>query len=99
MMTMMMTHTTATAATDGDATAVYALRLEALVSELCARGYRALYSSRKGVFLFSRDASTTAPIVAAANTGITHRNLSRAPPILEMRQRFKTIQKVRLAPS
>jgi hypothetical protein len=36
------------------------------VSELCARGFRALPSSRKGEFLFSRDASTTAPIVAMA---------------------------------
>jgi hypothetical protein len=66
MMTMMtMTHT-ATATTDGDATIVDALRHEALVSDLCARGYRALYSSRRGEFLFSCDASTTAPIVALA---------------------------------
>jgi hypothetical protein len=36
------------------------------VSDLCARGYRALHSSRSGEFLFSRDASTTAPIVALA---------------------------------
>jgi hypothetical protein len=36
------------------------------VSELCARGYRTLRSSRKGEFFFSRDASTTAPIVAMA---------------------------------
>jgi hypothetical protein len=65
MMTMMMTHTAAT--TDGDATIVVdALCLEALVSDLCARGYRALRSSRKGEFLFSSDASTTAPIVALA---------------------------------
>ena len=61
---MMMTRTNS----DGDATAVVvdALRLEALVSDLCARGYRALHSSRSGEFLFSRDASTTAPIVALA---------------------------------
>jgi hypothetical protein len=62
MMTM-MTRTNS----DGDATVVVdALRLEALVSDLCARGYRALHSSRSGEFLFSRDASTTAPIVALA---------------------------------
>ena len=63
MTTMMtvMTHT----ATDGDAT-IDALRLEALMSDLCACGYRALHSSRRGEFLFSRDASTTAPIVALA---------------------------------
>jgi hypothetical protein len=66
MMTMMMTHTTAPATTtDGDAT-VDALRPEAVVSDLCARGYRALHSSREGEFLFSRNASTTAPIVALA---------------------------------
>ena len=64
MMTTMMTRTNS----DGDATVVVvdALRLEALVSDLCARGYRALRSSRSGEFLFSRDASTTAPIVALA---------------------------------
>ena len=64
MTTMMMTRTNS----DADATAVVvdALRLEALVSDLCARGYRALHSSRSGEFLFSRDASTTAPIVALA---------------------------------
>ena len=56
MMTM-MTRTNR----DGDA-----LRLDALVSDLCARGYRALHSSRSGEFLFSRDASITAPIVALA---------------------------------
>jgi hypothetical protein len=64
MMTMMTM--TRTATNDGDVTVVDALRLEALVSALCARGYRALHSSRKGEFLFSRDASTTAPIVALA---------------------------------
>jgi hypothetical protein len=36
------------------------------VSDLCAHGYRALHSSPKGEFLFSSDASTTAPIVALA---------------------------------
>jgi hypothetical protein len=36
------------------------------VSDLCARGHRALHSSRSGEFLFSRDASTIAPIVALA---------------------------------
>jgi hypothetical protein len=36
------------------------------VSEQCAHGFRALPSSREGEFLFSRDASTTAPIVAMA---------------------------------
>jgi hypothetical protein len=63
MMTM-MTHIT-----DNDSNAtVDALRLEARVSELCARGFHALpfKLSRKGEFLFSRDASTTAPIVAMA---------------------------------
>ena len=65
-MTTMMTTMTRTNS-DGDATVVVdALRLEALVSDLCARGYRALRSSRSGEFLFSRDASTTAPIVALA---------------------------------
>ena len=64
-MTTMMTMMTRTNS-DGDATVVDALRLEALVSDLCARGYRALHSSRSGEFLFSRDASTTAPIVALA---------------------------------
>jgi hypothetical protein len=38
-MTTMMTMMTRTATTDGDATVVDALRLEALVSDLCARGY------------------------------------------------------------
>jgi hypothetical protein len=36
------------------------------VSELCALGFSALPSSREGEFLFSRNASTTAPIVAMA---------------------------------
>jgi hypothetical protein len=58
---MTMTPTTTT-----DNATVDALRLEALVSELCARGFHALPSSREGEFLFSRDASTTAPIVAIA---------------------------------
>ena len=64
-MTTMMTMMTRTNS-DGDATVVDALRLEALVSDLCARGSRALHSSCMGEFLFSRDASTTAPIVALA---------------------------------
>jgi hypothetical protein len=60
VMTMMMTMMTMTRTTsDDDATVVDALRLEALVSDLCARGYRSLHSSRKGEFLFRRDASTT----------------------------------------
>jgi hypothetical protein len=59
MMTMTMTPTATT-----DSATVDALRPEALVSELCAHGFRALPSSRKGEFLFSRDASTTTPIVA-----------------------------------
>jgi hypothetical protein len=63
-MTTMMTMMTRTNS-DGDST-LDALRLEVLVSDLCARGYRALHSSRRGEFLFSRDASTTAPIVALA---------------------------------
>jgi hypothetical protein len=57
---------TTTAATTTDNATVDALRLEAIVSDLCARGFRALPSSREGEFLFSRDASTTAPIVAMA---------------------------------
>jgi hypothetical protein len=36
---------------------------------------------------------------AAAKIGITHRNFLILPPILEMRQGFKKIKKVRLAPS
>jgi hypothetical protein len=35
----------------------------------------------------------------AAKIRYTTYTSSRAPPILEMKQRFKTIQKVRLAPS
>ncbi len=35
----------------------------------------------------------------AAKIGIRHRNVLILPPILEMKQTFKTIQKVRLAPS
>ena len=61
MMTMTMTMTPTT-----DNATVDALRLEALVSELCARGFRALPSSRKDEFPFSRDASPTAPFVAMA---------------------------------
>ena len=62
-MTTMMTMTRT--ATDGNAT-VDSLRLEALVSDLCARGISALHSSREGEFLFSCNASTAAPIVALA---------------------------------
>jgi hypothetical protein len=40
--------------------------VEAIVKEKGARGIRALPSSREGEFLFSRDASTTAPIVGMA---------------------------------
>jgi hypothetical protein len=61
----MMTMMTQTTDNDSNAT-VDALRLGALFSELCARGFRALPSSREGEFLFSRDASTTAPIVTMA---------------------------------
>jgi hypothetical protein len=49
-----------------------------------------------GVGLFVVDVDNSS---GATNTGITHRNFLILPPILEMRQRFKTIQKVRLAPS
>jgi hypothetical protein len=46
--------------------AMMAALLEAIVKDKCARRIRALPSSREGEFLFSRDASTTVPIVAMA---------------------------------
>ena len=47
-------------------TEMMAALLERVMDDLYARGIRALPSSREGEFHFSRDASTTAPIVAMA---------------------------------
>jgi hypothetical protein len=65
----MMTMTTTATPTDNDSRATMPLMTPLfwrILDDLHQRGIRALPSSREGEFLFSRDASTTAPIVAMA---------------------------------
>jgi hypothetical protein len=47
-------------------TEMMSAKLERVMDDLHVRRIRALPSPREGEFLFSRDASTTAPIVATA---------------------------------